>query len=123
MYIYIYIYAHKHSSSSHIDHIDLVRANGLFEREGFGYWNSICFTSTPTNPPLSLPHHSDEELSSELLPTTQSINEFNENFNRRPIKHISQLQNKALRNRLTNLGLHIEAVAQHEDVSPKMVSM
>ena len=86
-------------------------------------WNSLYFASTSTDPPIRMNHHSNEDLSMDQLPTSESTVEFTENFNRKSLKHISQVRNKALRNRLANLMSHIEAVAQHESVSPKMISM
>ncbi|KAI6656122.1 hypothetical protein LOD99_1455 [Oopsacas minuta] len=47
---------------------------------------------------------------------------FEEDFSRVSRKHISELSHKGMRYRLANLRLHLEAVAQREEVSPKMIS-
>ena len=84
-------------------------------------WNNFYFTSTLVSSALS--HHSNEDLSMELLPGSQLTVEFTENLSRKHLKHISEVRNKALRNRLATIMSHIEAVAQHENVSPKTISM
>ena len=59
----------------------------------------------------------------ELLTASQSTVEFTENFCRKPLKHISEVRNKALRIRLATILSHIEAVAQHETVLDLIVSI
>ena len=84
-------------------------------------WKNFYFTSTLVNSAVS--QNSNEDLSMEQLPASQSTVEFTENFCRKPLKQISEVRNKAIRNRLTTIMSHIEAVAQHENVSPKIISM
>ena len=79
-------------------------------------------------PPISpshreLPQCSDQDFAMDKLQASQSTVQFDEILNRIPQKHISQLENSAIHNRLAELRSHIEAVAQHEDCTPKTIAM
>ena len=86
-------------------------------------WNQLYFC-TPIEPSLNqLPQSSFEDSAIGKLQASQSRIELAENISRVPQKHINQLQNRAIRNRLAELRSHVEAVAQHEDCTPKMIAM
>ena len=57
------------------------------------------------------------------LQASQFTVHLDENLNRLPKYHISQLQNRDIRNRLAELRYHVEAVALHEDCTPKTIAM
>ena len=88
------------------------------KRNDLTTWNQLYFS--PIHPSHSeLPQCSYQDFTMEELQASQSTIELEENISRLPQKHISQLQNRAIRNRLTELKSHVEAVAQHEDCTPK----
>ena len=81
-------------------------------------WNQLYFCIPSINPLHSeFPQSSDSDF--DILQTSQPTVEFKEDFSRKPVRHISQLQNRSIRNRLTELRSHVEAIAQHEDSTPK----
>ena len=92
------------------------------KRDDLTTWNQLFFcTSDPLHNELS--QYSNDDFPLDKLPTSKSTVEFEENFSQVHGKHISQLQNKAIRNRLSKLRSHVEAVAQHEDCTPKTIAM
>ncbi|KAI6656143.1 hypothetical protein LOD99_1476 [Oopsacas minuta] len=62
------------------------------------------------------------QSSNEDRPFKESTIVFEEDFSRVSRKHISELSNKGMRYRLAILRLHLETVAQREEISPKMIS-
>ena len=90
-------------------------------RDDLPTWNQLffCTSSDPSHSDLS--QYSNEDSPLEQFPTLTF--EIQENFSQIRGKHISQLQNKAIRNRLSKLRSHVEVVAQHEDCTPKTIVM
>ena len=70
-----------------------------------------------------LTQFSDQDFAMDKLQTSQSTAQLDEILNRIPQKQISQLQNRAIRNELDELRSHVEAVALHEDCTPKTIAM
>ena len=86
-------------------------------------WNELYFC-TPKIPLHSeFPQSSDYDFSIDILQTSEPTVEFKEDFSRKPVRHISNLQNRSIRNRLAELRSHVEAVAQHEDSTPKTIAI
>ena len=87
-------------------------------------WYQLHFCTPSINPLHSeFPQSSDCDFSIDILQTSQPTVEFKEYFSRKHVKHIRKLQNRSIRNRLAELGSHVEAVAQHEDSTPKTIAI
>ena len=80
---------------------------------------------TPSKIPLhsEFPQSSDYHFSIDILQTSEPTVELKEDFSRKPVRHISHLQNRSIRNRLAELRSHVEAVAQHEDSTAKTIAI
>ena len=93
------------------------------KRNDLTTWNQLYFCTSISPSHSELPHFSDQDFAMDKLQASQSTVQLDENLNRIPQKHISQLQNRAIRNLLAELRSHVEAVALHEDCTPKTIAM
>ena len=89
------------------------------KRNDLTTWNQLYFCTLISPSHSEHPQFSDQDFAMDKLQASQSTVQLDENLNRISQKHISQLQNRASRNRLAEIRSHDEAVALHEDCTPK----
>ena len=91
-------------------------------RADLSTWNGMSFYDNIQTPSLTDSYNSDEEVFQSIVPASKSIVTFDEDLSRTKRKHLNEMTAKGIRNRLSSLLTHLEAVAKQEDVSSKVLS-